>query len=280
MSDLFLDIGGTKIRYLVKDGDKPVDKGVGYTRNVDLVNFLEELIGRYSVDDFVGISFAGQVVGNRIVSAPNIEVPKVDIAAHLKEKFGVEVAIENDLKCAAIAEYEHRSGSPEMLVALFIGSGIGSACVYRGKLIRGKHNLAGEIGHVHFKESPFVCGCGNRGCVELYSSGTGIKRWFEYLKIDVPPTLESLKSMDEAREVRDNFYEGLSLVTSVIMRMFDPDVIILGGGVVDANPDLVDYISGQAKRFAFLGSVEVQKSELEDAPLMGAQLLKRGDLYG
>ncbi len=280
MRDLFLDIGGTKIRYLVKESDTTIQKGFEYTKRVDLFKFIEGLVLKYSIDDFVGISFAGQVVNNRIVSAPNIKVPKEDIASILKSKYALNVVIENDLKCAALAEYASRKGGYYSLVALFIGSGVGSAVVYNGKLIRGKDNLAGEIGHIHFKEAPFTCGCGNSGCVELFSSGSGIRRWFEHYGINAEPTLDNLKRIDSLGEVKKLFFEGLSLISSVVVHMFDPDIVVLGGGVIEANPELVEYIGAQIKRFSFFEPAKVEKSTLEDAPLEGAMLLKRGDLYG
>ncbi len=271
MISLYMDVGGTHTRYQI-EGLASLIKGIVSTGDIDLVSFIESLIDRYGVFQRIGISFAGQVVDNRIVSSPNVRVPEEDLVRYFGSRYGCDVRIENDLKCAALAEYNQRRDA-RMLTALFIGSGIGSASVYNGALLRGSRNLAGEIGHVRFKEAPFRCGCGLSTCVELFSSGTALKRWFDFYSVDEKPTLENLKRIERMQPVLNNFYEGLSLVASVISKLLDPDVVVLGGGVIEANQHLVDFLREEFNKYCFYGTVSVVKSQLDDAPLKGAKLL-------
>lgn len=274
MIDLFFDIGGTNTRYRAKEKGRYIKSASAQTQNIDLLSFIEQAIKKCGSVDFIGISFAGQVFNNRIISSPNIELPDIDITLYLKEKYGVNVVVENDLKCAALAEYSTRKQS-KMLASLFIGSGIGSAYIYEGKLMRGSGNTAGEIGHVYFKQSPFRCGCGKNTCVELFSSGSAIEKWFDFYKIDDKPTLDNLNKIDKLKEVKENFYKGLSLVCSIIAKIINPDFVVLGGGVLNNNPALAEFIKDKIKEFSFLkNNVIIEMSAFENSSLKGAEFLK------
>ena len=274
---LYLDIGGTHIRYMFKEKGKEIIKTVD-TKKTPVVPFLEHLIEHSErVPDFVGISFAGQVHNGSIMSAPNIDIGNINIEDFIHKRYGIRCVIENDLKCAALAEYEKRK-SASMLVAIAIGTGFGSAYIYNGKLIRGSKNLAGEIGHMPFKQAPFRCGCGQRSCLELFTSGSGLARWVEYFKIDSKPLLDDLlHSKDKnAKVVVDNFYEGLALAARTIVAVLNPDVIVMGGGLIKHNPHLLSFVRSEIKTKAFTPAARSVKVEaaMHNASLAGAQLLE------
>ncbi len=274
MVDLFFDVGGTNTRYTVKEKNRYIKSGSVKTQGIDLLLFMERVIKEYSSVNFIGISFAGQIFNNKIISSPNIKLPNIDIALYLKERYSADVAIENDLKCAALAEHSIRKQS-KAFVSLFIGSGIGSAYIYDGKLIRGNKNMAGEIGHIYFKKAPFRCGCGKNTCVELFSSGSAIEKWFDFYGVDDKPTLNNLNKIDKLKGVKENFYEGLSLVCSVIVKATDPDFVVLGGGVLSNNPSLADFMKEKIKEFSFTrNSITVEMSAFKDSSLRGAEFLK------
>lgn len=273
---LYLDIGGTHIRYIFKENGRRAVNIVD-TGKTPVMPFLEQLIKRSEkTPDFVGISFAGQVHNGCILSAPNIDVEPIDLQAFLRTKYGIRSVVENDLKCAALYEYNRRR-TASMLVVIAIGTGLGSAYIYNGKLIRGCGNLAGEVGHIPFKKAPFRCGCGQNSCLELFTSGSGIARWIKYLNIDSKPILDDLMhSTDKnAKMVTDNFYEGLSSAVRTAAAMLNPDVIVMGGGLMESNPDLLSFVRNEIKTRSFRPAAKFIKVEaaLDNASLMGAQLL-------
>ncbi len=252
---LAVDLGGTWLRWELIPGGQT---GRVATAGVDPQAYLRELIDRYAVKA-VAISFAGQVYDNRILSAPNIS------AGFDPAKLGIPYRIENDLKCAVLAEgRDWGSGS---LTALYSGTGLGSATLERGEPIRGRRNLAGEIGHVPFRRAPFRCGCGKDNCLELYASGNGIAKWAR--RLGLAPSLDELA-------IRKRYEEALLYAAATLLTLFNPEFLILGGGVITHHPDLVELVKTELPTYAppfALEGVRIERSRLENASLEGAKIL-------
>src|SRR5262249_11996889 len=101
----------------------------------------------------------------------------VPLAARLKEAFHVPVVIENDVRAAAWGEFVAGAGGREgSLIAVFVGTGVGSGAVLDGRLWRGAGNAAGEVGHTQVVAGGLPCRCGRFGCLEQYVSGSGFQR--------------------------------------------------------------------------------------------------------
>ncbi len=248
---LAIDIGGTYIRYKSSG-----EYGSVRTRNVDINRFLNELVKRYSPSR-VAIAFAGQVHGNKILSSPNVDLKEINM--------DVPFVLENDLNAAALAE--SRYFSCKHLVALYSGTGLGCGAIENGKIVRGYRNLACEIGHVPYKKAPFKCGCGKNNCLELYASGSGIKKWAEYLGC--------LSRLEETcKDIRDTYLEAMTYAAAFVITIFNPQMLVLGGGVIKSNDFVVDYVKEHIEGFApSFSRCEIVKSELEDASLKGAEIL-------
>ncbi len=264
---LIIDIGGTYIRALIEEINF-YEKLL--TKDIELSEYISLKLKRYKIDEVL-ISFAGQVYNGKILSSPNINVKIKDIKSYIESKFDVKLKIENDLNCAALAESKEHGDS---LVALYVGTGIGSGIIENGKLIRGFRNLAGEIGHIPYKKAPFKCGCGKDNCIELYASGSGLKKWIEYYKLDLDVNLELIKK--EAKNIYDEFERALLFASATMITLFNPKVLVLGGGVIKNNPYLVDIIKKNIKFYALnisLKDIKIVKSNLKDASLKGAKLL-------
>ena len=278
--ELVFDIGGTHIRRGVLSGDtfKLLDKHP----TTDLQNRLEELIASALPMgiDRIGISFAGQVDKGVILSAPNIDLGTLagcSIPAWIQQRFDLPAAIDNDLKCAALAEAACYPDA-KALAVLYIGTGFGGALVQNGQLIRGCGNQAGEIGHIPFEKAPFVCGCGKEDCLELSTSGSAITRWAHHLGLgdqNLTTIAAQRHENPKAAEIYDRFLRGLRHSLQTIAPLFNPDRIILGGGVIHHNPWLLSTAQ-EALRQAFkpTSGGEVRLSTLADeANLMGASRL-------
>ncbi len=249
-----IDIGGTYFRWEiigVAKGKEPIQK-------IDIQNFLSRLIRRYKVRA-LGISFAGQVHHDRILSAPNVH------SSFNPAAFGIPYIIENDLHCAVLAEARYWQSSH--IGALYSGTGLGSGIIDEGRLIRGYRNLAGEIGHIPYRQAPFRCGCGKHNCLELYASGNGIHKWAKYLGVQA-----SLKEP----KIKELYLEALATAAAIILSLCNCEFLILGGGVIQANPDVLQWLQQNLPRYAppfALKKCAILQSQLSDASLEGAKIL-------
>ncbi|HHB94410.1 MAG TPA: ROK family protein [Campylobacterales bacterium] len=259
--NLYIDMGGTYTRYQI-DNDNMV-----VVKDRDIISLLSDIIKKYPQIKQVNISFAGQVKDNIILSAPNINIKNLDLHSYFPN---IKFRVENDLNCAVLAESNYwKSGD---IVALYIGTGIGAGVISGGRLINGFSNGAGEIGHIPFRQAPFLCGCGKDNCVELFSSGSAILKWAEYLNMDFK-TLEELPP-----NLYNQFLEGILYSTSILITLFNPQILVLGGGVIEKNSFLIDYIQDNISQYAFgsnLKDLEIVQTKLDNASLEGCKLFKK-----
>jgi glucokinase len=278
---LFIDIGGTHLRSELHAGAE-IHTDVLPTAKNDLVEVIEKKIEQYPQIVFVGISYAGQVNKGEILSAPNIVVRERKIKAYFESRYALRLEIDNDLNCAVMAEAEHYGS--DSVAALYVGTGIGSAVIDGGRVMRGFRNLAGEIGHIPYRKTPFTCGCGKRNCIELYASGSGIERWMRYNRIDKGADLKLLKYSDDAqeREIAERFEEALLHASATLVTLANPKLLVLGGGVIGKNGYLADLIRERIGDYALGVSVSgliIEHSTLENAAIEGAKLLEER-IYG
>jgi glucokinase len=256
--NLYIDMGGTYLRY-------EIDNQVFIEKENNIIILLKKLTKKYPIKK-VFISFAGHTQNNIIYSAPNIDINNLN----LKDYFpNIDFIIENDLNCAVIAESNYFN--EKNIIALYVGTGMGAGAIIDGKLIRGINNSALEIGHIPFKKAPFLCGCGKDNCIENFCSGSAIKKWANYLKQDFKTFL------DAPQEVKENFLEALMFASATLITLFNPKILVLGGGVIENNQFLVKYINENIKKYAFNPNVEdilITKTKLKNAPLQGCKLLK------
>jgi len=274
VSRLAIDAGGTWLRYEVV-GQKSLCGRVS-SKEVDLWQFISSMLEKEPDIDAVAVSFAGQVHEGEIISAPNIKVKERELQTLAETLYGIPLKIENDLNCAALAESVY--WNEKELVAIYSGTGLGAGIVSRGEILHGWRSLAGEIGHIPYKEAPFTCGCGKRNCIELYASGSGLKKWLEELGCGKKPVLEELRASpkSECREIAKMYEEALLHAVATAVTLLNPKAVVLGGGVVEHNPYLLEVVSENIANFALKPScegLEVRMSEIEDASLEGAKLL-------
>ncbi len=276
--NLYLDVGGTNFRYLIEESGSIILRESADSKNTELTQFIETIIQKYKDIKAVGISFAGQVNGGRIASAPNLTIKDCDIADYFYKKHSVRLMIDNDLKCAALAEGEVHRGS-KLLLALYLGTGFGGAILHDGRVLSGASNVAGEIGHIPFKKAPFACGCGKSDCIEIYASGSALLKWRDHYKL--PKECYTLSALHEngskeAKEILKNFHDALTHAASTAVTLLNPDVVVFGGGIIEKNPYLVEFVRDELPKSTMKNQakdVKVYKSTLADAPLLGAKAL-------
>jgi glucokinase len=275
--NLAIDAGGTNLRAEIWHNGECIEKRDAKSRDTGLYSWTETILEEFKNIKSVGISFAGQVKDGKIISAPNILIDEHNIKKRVESKYGIPLKIDNDLNCAVLAE--SKEFKTQNIAALYFGTGLGLGVMDRGRVVRGFGNVATEIGHIPYKKAPFLCGCGRDNCLELFASGSGIAKWIEHKKISCGASLQELKYARET-EITEMFYEALLVAAGTTLTMFNPQVLVLGGGIIEANGDLEEFILKNIKDYTLpnaLEGVTICKSRISNAPLRGALLLKEYD---
>jgi glucokinase len=272
MSQLYIDIGGTKLRSELVLKNETIKEEVP-SNSVELTSYIENKIDKDLKEVF--ISFAGQVNNGKIISSPNIKIKEKNITKYFDEKYSIRLKIDNDLNCALRAE--SRYFNEKNLALIFIGTGIGSAVMENNLIIKGENNLAGEIGHIPFKKSPFKCGCGKNNCIENFTSGIALKKWYDFYKLKDKTISEIKKSKNPYEKmIYNNFIEGFLTASATIVTLFNPKLLVLGGGIIKSNNFLYDILKDNIEKYALKAScnkLDIQISKLDNASLEGAKLL-------
>lgn len=246
----------------------------------------------------IGLACAGQIhpATGTVVYAPNLGWHDVPVAAPLQAAFGVPVTVENDVRAAAWGEFRFGAGrSVRSLLAVFVGTGVGSGAVLDGALWRGAGNAAGEIGHTQVVVDGLPCVCGRRGCLEQYASGSGFQRRLrEALGGGAPTRLVEFTHGDPtrltasmvaaaaegdglARVLWSDATRYLAMALANYVTLLNPEALILGGGVVETVPALFDALVPAVTELTTVlarGSLSIKRAELGDwSGVLGAAAL-------
>ena len=273
---LYIDMGGTNLRSRLVEWNELKEEERVSSQETGLVEYIEAKLRQNPSIDFIGVSYAGQVNDGTIIAAPNIKVDQHAVAQLIGTRHNVRLEIDNDLNCAVMADAA--SLGSDQVAALYVGTGLGAAVIDRGRLVKGKENLAFELGHVPYRPAPFICGCGRHNCLELHASGSGIQKWLRFLGSS-SASLEELGASDHQhlRLVHEEFELALLHAAGILVTIANPEYLVLGGGVIEANPSLVDMLRARLSDYALSPSmhgVKIVQSTLENAPLEGAKLLE------
>lgn len=213
------------------------------------------------------------------------------------------MAVENDVRAAAWGEFRFGAGAgAQSLLAVFVGTGVGSGAVLAGALWRGAHNGAGEIGHTQVVPDGLPCPCGRLGCMEQYASGSGLQRRLgRALAARAPTALREATGGDPARltaamvwraaaegdrlarELQAEAERYLTLAVANYVTLVDPEVLVLGGGVVETVPALFDVVAAGVRRATteLARAVRIERARLGRwAGVVGAAALAAGALAG
>jgi glucokinase len=239
-----------------------------------------------------------------VAVAPNLGWVDVPAQTELSRRLhGLPVFLENDVRCGALAEYTLGAGAgAASMLALFVGTGIGGGLVQGGRVFHGAHGIAGEIGHMVIRAGGPRCPCGRRGCLEALAARGAIARYVvkqvqrgrsTALTHLVKGDLRGMTSGKLAKALRADDavarkavrrsarYAGLAIGS--LVNVLDPDVVVIGGGVVEAiGEPYAEWVraaaDGQILAAAARG-VRIELSRLgDDAGLLGAALTAFGDL--
>ncbi len=274
---LAIDAGGTNYRAEIFRDEISVKSFSQKSAKVGLSSWIETILEEHKEIKNICIAYAGQVKDGIIISAPNLHVDNHEIKNYFETNYDVNLFIENDLNCAVLAESVYFKS--EDICALYVGTGLGLGVVSSDKLVRGYNGVATEIGHIPYKDTPFKCGCGKSNCLELFCAGSGVIKFREYYFIDNSLRLTDLKmSHNEVEQkIYQEFETALLYAVGTVITLFNPEILVLGGGIISADKDIIKIINSKIEEFAMpiaLKDMKIVETQMHNAPLKGALLLK------
>lgn len=230
-----------------------------------------------------------------IREAPNLGWYDVPVRTTLEKEFGCPVIVANDVDSGVFGEYKFGAGrGARCVVGIFPGTGIGGGCVYEGRIFRGRNSTCMEIGHVQVMRDGPLCGCGRRGCLESLASRLAISASAAQAAYrGQAPNLQKLAGTDLSRvrssvlaaaieagdavieQIVRTAAEHIGVAVGGLVNLLAPDVVVLGGGLVEAMPKLfvnnVHRVAAENILPSFHGTFEVAAAKLgDDATSMGA----------
>jgi glucokinase len=291
-----VDVGGTKLAVAALEGamlqcapSEPTDTRGGH----ELVDQLVGAIGRAGEACAVGVAVPSVVdfETGRVRSSVNVPLQDIPLREVLRERLGVPVYVDNDATCAALAEAYDDDGSliARHLVMLTVGTGVGGGVVIHGRVYRGATGAAAELGHTiigaDLRRAPFSHrdDFPQPGSLEALASGTALN------EIACEHGVEPGHVIDAARDGHAGARAAIELLGRRLgigianaINTFDPDVVVIGGGVSTAGDMLLAPAREEARRFTLTGvgtRTEIQRARYgAEAGVRGAALLAGHEL--
>jgi glucokinase len=309
-----IDVGGTNIKFglfhpdgkIIYKEQRPTMAEKGGTPLMHLItNIAERLMMHASEDElevpWLGVGTPGAIdfkTGQVLGPTPNIAGWEgMEVGENLRNRLNMSVWVDNDVNAMALAELKFGAAvGAKSVVCVTVGTGIGGAVIIDGKVIRGHTHSAGEIGHTTINFDGPPCKCGKKGCVEAYcSTGAIIARAKKKLEKEMTPVFQELLAgeiqklnvkvitaaakQDDyvAKEVLEETAEYLAVGLGNIANIINPQIMVVGGGIVDGSPEFINHVSVAIRKQAFPSAVKelkVTKAALgNDAGFIGAGLL-------
>ena len=308
--NICLDVGGTKVlgvifnekREIIYRLKKRSKTGEANTKSVEevIVGIVEEMIKESGIKrselKAIASCAPGVIDSNTgiVLFAPNLPMRNYNMRAVMEEKFGVPFFVGNDVNLGVLGEYKYGVGQGyRNIVGLFVGTGMGGGLILDGKMFTGNLFKGAELGHVILDPEGPLCNCGQRGCLEAFSSKTGMSN---YIREQLARGRESLmeeaitggvfrsKKLKKALEAGDQVAveavdracHYLAVASGNLINTFSPDLVVYGGGVIEACGDLfLGKILGELDRYCWptiRDSVDVKIAGLGDDSVLYGDL--------
>lgn len=304
------DLGGTKMLCQAYDGEfSALSRNRDRTRGYEgaksgierIVRLIEKTIKEINLP---ATELGGICIGcpgpldldeGVIIDAPNLGWKDVPIKKTLEQEFGCPAAIMNDVDAGVYGEYRFGAAKgARCVLGVFPGTGIGGGCVYNGEILRGRTGSAMEVGHMQVTSGGPLCGCGRRGCLEAVASRLAISSAAcqAAYRGDAPHLMKHFgtdlsdirsKALSESIEHGDELIEDIvrnaarqiGIAVGNLVNVLLPDIVVLGGGLVEAMPDMfIQPVRKSANKRvmpSFEDTFEVVAAKLgDDAGILGA----------
>jgi glucokinase len=306
---LGVDLGGTKVKVGLVDSKgcllsvhkSPIHSEKKPNRVIaDVLTGIDHCLSKANLEaQALGVGIAAQVNLNGVVhGSPNLGWSNVPLKKMLEEKLGMPMIVTNDVRAATFGEWRYGSGKGvDDLAVLFVGTGIGGGIISGGNLLGGCTNTAGELGHTIIVVEGRKCHCLNKGCLEAYAGGWAIaKRAQEAvnretkkgrLLISLARNVEKITAATVSQAYRQGDPLACRLVKETgqylaagavnIVNAFNPCRLVLGGGVIEGIPELVQMVEDYTRKRALGAAVEkfeiLRTAMGDDAGVIGAAAL-------
>lgn len=279
-----IDIGGTKINAILVDKNAKINRKIKFQTNarkgrdyvikkiLEAIEFVSFGIDKKNILG-VGIGVPGVLDKKRetILNLPNLPNWKnIKLKDLIRKKTGFRILMENDGNCMALAESKFGAGrNIKNLVCLTLGTGIGGGIIINNRIYHGKGN-AGEFGHmtINFANSAFKCHCGNKGCLETYVSVRGIQKIAENWGLREKEVIKIQQMARNKNKTAKKVYETsgkyLGIGLSNIVKMLDPELIVIGGGISKSGKLILKPAINEMKRRTFFNVSNVKLVKLGD----------------
>lgn len=278
-----IDVGGTNLRAAVVDHAGQVLDVLAQSSALSTEAELEGSIARlveqharnYDVSA-VGLAVAGFVdpAGETVSFAPHLPWRNAPVAERMRSLLGLPVVLEHDANAAAWGEYRYGAGRGlDTWLYFSVGTGIGAALVHQGEIYRGAFGTAPEFGHITVDPGGRECPCGKKGCLEAYASGSALANDAASLRPNFvhtilgpdaagPEVLRAARAGDElAQACVQRLTTWLGHGLAVAADLFDPELIVLGGGVAGDADVFLEPVRAEMEQ-AMVGACHRKKPGL------------------
>ncbi len=310
--NICLDVGGTKVLGAIFDENRQIvyrlkkkSKGEGNSsQNVEkvIVSVVEEMLEESGISKSqihaIASSAPGVIDQNTgvVLFTPNLPWRNYDIKSSMEKKFGIPFFIGNDVNLGVLGEYKFGVAQGyQNVVGFFVGTGMGGGLILNGELYTGNLFKGAEYGHMILDPEGPLCNCGQRGCLEAFSSKQGMS---SYIRQQVSRGRESMmadavsegvfrsKHLKKAlaakdpvaMEAVDRACHYLAIATGNMINTISPDLVIYGGGIIEAMGDLfLSKILAEVDRYcmpSIRSTVDIKNASLgDDSVIYGALAL-------
>ena len=280
MTALLLDIGGTKCSIASAKNLEEVTELVtaDYKTPENILKQLAlhaaELMAKDSTIDRVGISFGGpyDFANQRVKRSVHVSGwEEFDFSDWSKRVLGLPAVADNDANVGALGEFVSRGSRHKNLAYVTVSTGIGSGLIINGEIYRGHGELAGELGHIVIDPSGPEDELGNRGTLERFCSGYWLRK--DYGKSAQELLLDDAFLLD--------YSTRLAAGLSTLVKLINPELLVLGGGIAKAGPRLESALLNQLQRLLDQTQTKLELSTLGNSNvLIGARELAKNELRG
>ena len=308
--NICLDVGGTKVLgaifnekdeiiYRLKKRSKSGGEGSADVEKV-IISVVEEMIEESGIDrsklNAIASCAPGVIDQDRgiVLFTPNLPWRDYDMASSMRKKFGVPFYVGNDVNLGVLGEYHFGAGRGyKNIVGFFVGTGMGGGLVLNGSLYTGNQFKAAEYGHMVLDPEGPLCNCGQRGCLEAFSSKQGMSAYIRQQAARGRETLmaeavqegvfrskklkKALEAGDKvAMEAVDRACHWLAVAAGNMINIFSPDLVLLGGGVIEAVGDLfLEKVLAEVDRYCMpliRSTVDIKIADLGDDSILYGDL--------
>ena len=308
--NICLDVGGTKVLgaifnekdeiiYRLKKRSKSSGEGSADVEKV-IISVVEEMITESGIDrnrlNAIASCAPGVIDQDRgiVLFTPNLPWRDYDMASSMRKKFGVPFYVGNDVNLGVLGEYHFGAGRGyKNIVGFFVGTGMGGGLVLNGSLYTGNQFKAAEYGHMVLDPEGPLCNCGQRGCLEAFSSKQGMSAYIRQQAARGRETMmaeavqegvfrskklkKALEAGDKvAMEAVDRACHWLAVAAGNMINIFSPDLVLLGGGVIEAVGDLfLEKVLAEVDRYCMpliRSTVDIKIADLGDDSILYGDL--------